>query len=118
MLEGPVERPGTQFPFVMVYGEYKVIDGEVKWWGLHRFAKDAQKSYNLNRASADETVMQTPQGKFWATPDQAKGHTDKWAEAHKKNFPFLLYNADQKAPGTPVPMPGANLIVGFEVKLQ
>jgi hypothetical protein len=92
---------GSQFPFVMVYGEYKVIDGEVKWWGLHRFAKDAQRSYNINRTSCDETVAGAPKEYFWATPDQAKGHTDNWTEAHKKNFPFKLYNPDPKTGGAP-----------------
>jgi hypothetical protein len=90
---------GAQFPFVMVYGEYKVVDGEVKWWGLHRFAKDAQKSYNINRTSCDETVAGAPKEYFWATPEQARGHTELWAEAHKKNFPYKLYNPDPKNGG-------------------
>lgn len=92
---------GSMFPFVMVYGEYKVIEGKVKWWGLHRFAKDAQRSYNINRTSCDETVAGAPKEYFWATPAQAKGHTDMWSEAHKKNFPFKLYNPDPANGGTP-----------------
>lgn len=92
---------GSMFPFVMVYGEYKVIEGKVKWWGLHRFAKDAQRSYNINRTSCDETVAGAPKEYFWATPAQAKGHTDMWSEAHKKNFPFKLYNPDPINGGAP-----------------
>jgi hypothetical protein len=50
-----------------------------------------------------------PQAKFWATPAMAQGHTDKWAEAHKKNFPYLLANPDPEMGGFPQPMPGANV---------
>jgi len=105
ILEGPVEWAGREFPFVMVYGEQKVVEGEQLWWGLHRFAKDAQKSYNIQRTAQDETVALSPQAKFWSTPEQAKGNLPSWAEAHRKNFPYLLYNPDAKAPGPPVPMP-------------
>lgn len=113
ILEGPVECPGTQFPFVMIYGEYKVVDGKAKWWGLHRFAKDAQRSYNVSRTAIDETIAMAPQAKFWATPMQAQGHTGMWAEAHQKNFPFLLYNPDPQAPGVPQRMGGPDVPVAL-----
>jgi hypothetical protein len=95
------EWAGTNFPFVLIYGEHMVIDGKTRWHGLVRFAKDAQRSYNVSRTAITETIAQTPQAKWWATVDQSKGHTTKWAEAHQKNFPFLLYNADPKVGGAP-----------------
>ena len=113
VLEGPVERPGSQFPFVIVYGEWKVVDGKVRWHGLHRFSKDAQRSYNVARTSIDETIAMSPQAKFWATPEQAKGHEIKWAEAHQKNFPFLLANPDPKQPGFPQMMSGPQVPVAL-----
>lgn len=100
---------GKEFPFIMVYGESLIIDGKHKWFGLTRFAKDAQRAYNFSRTLAAETVSLAPQGKFWATPEQAQGHTDKWAEAHKKLYPYLLYNPDTKAQGPPVAMGGAQI---------
>ncbi len=105
---------GSQFPFVMVYGEYKVIDGEVQWWGLHRFAKDAQRSYNVSRTAIDETIALAPQAKWWATAEQAKGLTDKWAQAHKQNLPWLPFNADPATGGAPPQrMPGADVPVAL-----
>lgn len=101
ILEGPTEWAGTEFPFVQVYGDWLVIDGKVHWYGLTRHSKGAQIAYNYTRSAITETIALAPQSKFWATPDQAKGHTDKWAEAHKKLFPFLLYNADLKTGGAP-----------------
>lgn len=113
ILEGPAEWAGSQFPFVMIYGEHKVVDGKVLWWGLHRFAKDAQQSYNVSRTAIDETIALAPKAKWWATADQAKGLTGQWAEAHRKNRPFMLYNADGKVPGPPVMMPGADVSVAL-----
>lgn len=118
ILEGPTEWAGKHIPFVMVYGEKMVIDGKVYWWGLPRFGKDAQRSYNLSRTSIDETIAATPQAKFWATVEQAKGHVEKWAEAHKKNFPFLLYNPDGKASGPPERMGGADVPVALMNQAQ
>jgi hypothetical protein len=113
ILEGPVRATGTQFPFVPIYGEIKVVDGRVKWWGLHRFAKDAQKSYNTSRTAIDETIAQTPKAQWWATPKQALGLTDSWAEAHRKNFPFMLYNPDAAAQGAPQRMGGPDVPVAL-----
>jgi hypothetical protein len=100
---------GKEFPFILIYGEQFVIDGKNCWFGLTRFAKDAQKSYNYSRTLATETVALAPQAKWWTTGAQAQGNTDKWAEAHKKNYPFLVYNPDPQAPGPPVRMAGADV---------
>lgn len=103
------EWVGSQFPFVLVHGEQFVIDGDNIWFGLTRFAKDAQRAYNYSRTLATETVALAPQAKWWATPTQAKGHVEKWAEAHKKNYPFLLYTPDSAAQGPPQRMGGADI---------
>ncbi len=104
ILEGPTEWAGAEFPFVQVYGEWVVIDGKTHWFGITRFGKDAQRAYNYSRTAIAETVAMSPRAKFWATPEQAKGHTEKWGESHQKGYPFLLYNADPKTPGPPAMM--------------
>lgn len=100
---------GSMFPFVRVYGEHMVIDGKPVWWGLVRHAKDAQRAYNYNRTAQVETVARTPTSKYWATATQAAGHEARWAEAHQKNYPVQLYNADPQVPGPPTRMPGADV---------
>lgn len=110
--------PGADLPFVMVYGESMVIDGKHYWWGLPRFGKDAQRSYNISRTAIDETIALAPQAKFWATPAQAKGHTDHWAQAHHQLFPYRLYNSDPKAPGHPPSTPGADVPVALVTQSQ
>jgi hypothetical protein len=113
ILEGPSEWAGSMFPFVMVYGEYVVIDGRPYWWGLPRFAKDAQRSYNVARTAISETIAQAPKSVFWATQEQAAGLTDQWATAHKKNLPYMLYNVDPQVPGPPVRMGGADIPIAL-----
>jgi len=113
ILDGPNEWAGSMFPFVVVYGEYVIVDGTPKWCGLTRYAKDAQRSYNVSRTAIIETLAQAPKTQWWATAKQAEGLTAQWAEAHKKNFPFMLYNSDPAAPGTPQRMGGADVPVAL-----
>ncbi len=104
---------GPDFPFVMVYGEYAWIDGQPHWWGLTRFAKDPQRAYNIDRTAMLETIAQAPKEYFWATSKQAEGHTKEWAEAHKKNMPFKLYEPDERAPGPPMRVGGADVPIAL-----
>lgn len=118
ILEGPKEWAGKLFPFVIIYGDWLVIDGKIHWSGLTRHAKDAQRSYNMGRTSIDETIALAPQDKWWATSKQALGHTDKWALSHKENMPFNLYEPDPSAPGPPARMGGPQVPVALIQQVQ
>ena len=109
ILEGPNDWAGKEFPFVMVFGEYMVVDGKVHWYGLARHGKDAQRAHNWAMTSTFESIAAAPQAKYWATPEQAKGNATQWAEANNKNLPVMLYNADPKAPGPPPRVGGADI---------
>jgi len=109
---------GRMFPFVMIYGEYCWVDGKPLWWGLPRFAKDAQRSYNVSRTSISETIASAPKEYFWATSRQAEGHTKEWAEGHKKNYPYRLYEHDPKEPGPPRKIGGADVPVALIQEAQ
>lgn len=97
VLEPPTEWLGKYFPFVQVYGEWRVIDGKVTWHGLPRFSKDAQRLTNVTMTAIAESVMSAPLSHFWATPKQAEGHLDAWKLAHKRLIPYLPYNPDPAA---------------------
>jgi hypothetical protein len=92
---------GSKFPWIIVYGDWVVIEGKTYWNGMTRFSKDAQRSYNVSRTAIAEQIASAPNSHWWATADQAKGHTDEWGQAHDQLFPFLLYNADAKSNGAP-----------------
>jgi hypothetical protein len=118
VIEPPTEWAGAKFPFVQVYGEYVVIDGKVHWFGLTRFAKDAQRSYNYSRTLAVEAIALAPQAKIWATPEQADGHTANWGVAHKQNLPYMLYNATSANPNPPQRVGGADVPVALIQEMQ
>jgi hypothetical protein len=109
VLEGPKSFAGTELPFVPVYGFYVVIEGRVEWCGLTRYQKDPQRALNWALTSVYESIGNAPQAKYWATPIQAKGYAEQWAEAQSKNLPAMLYNADPDAPGPPQRMGGADV---------
>lgn len=92
ILEGPTEWAGSKFPFVQVHGEWRVIDGKVQWHGLTRFSKDAQRAYNFSRTSIAETIALAPTAKWLMTVKQVQGLEKAFADAHKKNFPYIVYN--------------------------
>lgn len=118
VLEGPTEWAGAEFPFVQIYGEQIMIEGDLIWFGLVRFAKDAQRAYNASRTAAVESIQLAPQAKWWATAEQAKGHVGEWAIAHQKNYPFMLYDADPKSPGPPQRMGGADVPAALVQEMQ
>jgi hypothetical protein len=113
ILEGPVEIGGSQFPFVVVFGEVKVVDRKVQWWGLHRFSKDAQQIQNIFWTSAAESVAAAPKTHTWASTKQAEGLLPSWAEAHRKNLPVRLFNPDPAVPGAPTQHSGAQVPVAM-----
>ncbi len=113
VLKEKQKLPGIHLPFVVVFGEYMIVDGKTCWWGLAEFAKDAQRSYNVARTAISETIAMAPQAKIWATAKQAEGHKDNWTQAHQQNLPYILYTPDPQAPGAPQRYGGADVPVAL-----
>lgn len=101
ILEGPNDWAGSEFPFVIVYGDYTMVDGKVYWCGVGRYMKDSQRAHNWAMTSVIESIASAPTAKIWATPKQAEGLAGSWNTANKKNLPFQLYNPDPAVPGPP-----------------
>lgn len=100
VLEGPKDWAGKYIPIVGCYGKRVNLEGEEKTRGVIRFAKDAQRTYNYNRSTAIEAVALTPKAPYMVTAAMIKGYEAQWKNAHKKNYPFLYYNADPDAVGS------------------
>jgi ABC-type amino acid transport substrate-binding protein len=109
VLEGPNDWAGMEFPFVVVYGEYVVVDGKTYWYGMTQTMMDAQRSHNETLSGVYETIALAPQAKYWATPEQAKDVMKQWKQATDENLPVMLYNSDPKAPGPPARVGGADV---------
>lgn len=99
ILEGPYKWPGKFIPIVPVYGEEIDIEGEWKYAGLTRWAKDAQRSYNYHRSTMIELIDLQPKTPYLLTPKMIEGQEKIWQNVYRKNLPFLLYKPDPNAPG-------------------
>jgi len=83
---------------VPVWGKETNIQGKRILRGVVRNAKDPQRMYNYYRTLSAESIALAPKAPFLVTPRQIEGHETQWGEAHKRNFPYLLYNVDTKSP--------------------
>ncbi len=88
-------------PVIPIWGKELNIGGKKRIRGLIRNAKDSQRMFNYWNSVDTEVVALQPKIPFLVTPKQISGHESQWNEAHKKNFPYLLVNYDEKAPGWP-----------------
>lgn len=101
ILEDAKQWAGKFIPLVPMYGRQSHIEGRSYTRGVVRFAKDANRIYNYATSAAIETAALTPKDPLWMTPAQAKGHEARLKNFNNSNDPFLFYNPDPKAPGSP-----------------
>lgn len=101
ILEGPNEWAGDDFPFVIVYGDYVVVDGKVTWCGVARYMKDPQRAHNWAMTSVFESIAKAGEEFTWVTAKQAEGQSEHWPDADKRNLKYRLYNADPATGGRP-----------------
>lgn len=101
VLEGPTEVPCKYIPVVAVTGEEWHVGEEVYRSSVIRYAKDAQQLYNYFRSSSAEIVTLQPKAPYIGTLKQFQGVESFWQNANSKNYSFLPYNPDEKAPGPP-----------------
>ena len=92
ILEGPLELPFQHIPIFPVFGDERMVDGDIRYESAHRHAKDAQRSYNFNRTAATEAASLVPKAPWVLTDKQVQGHESEWEEANRKNLPYLSYN--------------------------
>lgn len=101
ILEGPNEWAGHWLPIVACIGEEQWIGDKRKRISLIRFAKDPQRLYNYWRSAQAEMVALQPKAPFLATAKQIGKYKNLWANANRRNLPYLIYDADPTAPGAP-----------------
>lgn len=91
--------PGSEIPVVEVVGDRVNIEGKIYKRSLIRDGKDPQRMYNYWLTTETETVALQPKSPFLVTPQEISGFEEMWNEANRKNFPYLLYNAQgQRVP--------------------
>ncbi len=99
ILEGPTAWPGKYIPIIMCYGKEITIEGHSYYRGIVRNAKDPQRLYNYSRSTSAELISLAPKAPYLVTKDMIANYQTQWDQAHKKSFPYLVYEADPKSPG-------------------
>ena len=102
-VEKPEEITGKYLPIIPVMGPKLKVDGQVQYWSGIRWAKAPQYNYNLWTSLLSEKAALAPRAPWIGTPEMFKGHVNDWRDSNLKNFPYLVYNPDPKAP-TVMPM--------------
>lgn len=105
-------------PVIPIWGKELNVGGKRVVRGLIRNAKDPQRMYNFWISADTELVALAPKTPYLATPKQISGHEPQWNEAHRKNFPYLLVNPDDKAPGWPRREPPPQVSTAMVSKIQ
>lgn len=92
-------------PIVFVGGEEITLGDRIIRKSVIRDAKDAQVLYNYSRSAEAEYLSLAPKAPFLATQKQIEGFERIWKNANKRNYPYLPYNPDDKAPPPQRQMP-------------
>lgn len=95
---------GQWIPIIRVIGDEIDIEGKVKYSGVIRNAKDAQRAKNYAGTAQMETVALQPKAPYIVAEGQIEGHEGQWAQANRVNYPYLSYKPESVS-GTLVPPP-------------
>lgn len=101
ILEGPSDWAGKYIPIIPVFGDTWVIEGQTYYKSLIRDAKDPAKVYNYCVSQNMEMTALAPKVPYKVTPKQIQGHEGQWNVANTSSRPYLVYNPDPSAPGSP-----------------
>jgi hypothetical protein len=98
ILDKQVVWPGKYIPIVMMYGKEVNIEGRTWYRGMVRYGKESQRLYNMSRSTGVELISLAPKSPYLVTMRMISPYQQKWDTAHKKNYPYLPYDADPDNP--------------------
>ncbi len=103
---------GKTVPIVKITGDEMDVEGKVKYSGVIRFAKDAQRMYNYWSTKETEAIALAPNAPWVIEEGQIEGHEDSWKQANQKPIAVLQYKARSEG-GAPVPPPTRQPFAGI-----
>ena len=101
ILEGPTVLPGKYIPVVEIYGKELNIEDRTVYRGVVRNSKDSQRLYNYSRSHHAEQTSMAPKIPVFVTAKMIGQYQAQWNTLHKKNWPYILFEADPEAPQGP-----------------
>jgi hypothetical protein len=90
------EFPCKYIPIVPQWGNVYMVDGEIYFCGMVRYAKDQQRLHNVHRQAIIEAVAKAPKAPFILKPSWVGPHKGQWDNANAEDYPALWL--DEKAP--------------------
>jgi hypothetical protein len=85
------EVPGGHIPVVPVYGERAFVNGEERYEGITRLAKDPSRLRNFQLSYLADMVSLSPRQKPIFSPDQISGFEHMYQlNGSENNYPYLL----------------------------
>lgn len=83
---------GKHIPLVPVVGrELQPFDGERRWEGIVRQARDGQRFFNYAASNLVEVMALEPKAPWVLAEGQDEGYKEMWKLANVRNFPALKY---------------------------
>jgi Phage P22-like portal protein len=104
--------PGRWVPIIKVIGDELDVEGKVKYSGVVRHAKDAQRMVNYWSTAEAEQLGLAPKAPFIMEEGQVEGHEAQWKQANVKAYPYLLYKGTNVA-GKQAPPPQRQPPIGI-----
>lgn len=112
-LEEAKETVFEYIPIVPVYGNFRISEDKVIYWGAVEKLMDAQRVINYSESRKIEEGALSPRGKYWATMDQVKSAEVKrtMRTLNTNSDPVQLYDWAEGQPppayqGAPTSNPG------------
>lgn len=108
-------------PLIPVIGrELQPVDGQRRWEGMVRPARDGQRTFNYAISSLVEDISRLSKAPYIGAEGQFEGHEDQWKDINRKNVPYVEYRTvslDGKPVGPPAPMQIDGTKMGLSLQL-
>lgn len=119
ILEGPTVWKGEHFPIIPVWGKKLNVDGEIRYRGIIRHARDSQRMYNYWRSKATEQVALAPVEPWVVTDKMVENYQTFWKNSDKGTSAFLPWTPDDRVPGAkPYKNTGAQIPTGLHAESE
>lgn len=104
----------------VVWNELQPFDGERRWEGMQRPARDGQKAFNFAISGAVEDVGRLSKIPYIGPVGAFETDKEKWNSANTRNWAYIQYDTvdvDGKPSGPPTPVPIDGTKLGLSLQL-
>ncbi len=108
-LEEPREWNGAYIPIIPCVGEESNVDGERRWRGIVRPAKDSQISYNVTNSARMEAIALATKAPYIGYMETVEPFLEWWKQSAVRNYFILPIKAAYDKSGGLLPKPERNI---------